>query len=411
MNNSTINETVNATVNATHENLGANANEIILSYFSASSGVPLGESVVFWIIMGILGFLIYTALSAFTDFSKSVILMCSAIPLLAFDSIISFGIYVFDLPFLGVYEVDRLVMTLGLIDWMFGFQLFNSALDIMNNYAVAEGDPLTTALSFKVILDLIWNLSWVPLSILVITALISIGDSLLQFVIFFMATYYAISIIEDKWEQQFSLQIPVSIAIGAFPVLLYAFHFSNPIHEFEKANIQIASLIHFVDVAPFVDVAIVLLLGIASFFIVLIVMSVMTRTFLSTSIAVFPGMQMKMWSTSYGAVAFLTTLLYTFLYIMHPEYQWYLIIGVILVWKMFRHLMEDIAHEAKGRTREREGRKKEIAMIVNEVQNPSFQERSQPHGGSSTFFTIEVILTVIGLTVLFIGLLLLTGTL
>ena len=407
MNNSTVNETINAT----QDSLGTNANEIILGYFSASSGIPLGESIVFWIIMGILGFLIYTILSSVTDFSKSVILMCSAIPLLAFDSIISFGTYVFDLPFLGIHEVDRMVMTLGLIDWIFGFQLFNSALDIMNNYAVSEGDPLTTALSFKVILDSIWNLSWVPLLILVITALISIGDSLLQFIIFFMATYYAISIIEDKWDRQFSFQIPLSIIIGAFPVLLYALYFSNPIHEFEKANIQIASLIHFIDVAPFVDVAIVLMLGIASFFIVLIMMSVVTKTLISSSITIFPGMQEKMWTTSYGAVAFLTTLLYTFLYIMHPEYQWYLIIGVILVWKVFRHVMEDIAHEAKGRTREREGRKKEIALIVHEVQNPSFQERSHPVGGSSTFFTIEVILTVIGLAVLFIGILILTGQL
>lgn len=407
MNNSTINETVGAT----QDSLGTNANEIILGYFSASSGIPLGESIVFWIIMGILGFIIYTVLSSVTDFSKSVILLCSAIPLLAFDSYIPFGIYVFDLPFLGIYEVDKLVMTLGLIDWMFGFQLFNSALDIMNNYAVAEGDPLTTALSFKVILDLIWNLSWAPLLILVITALISIGDSLLQFVIFFMATYYAISIIEDKWDRQFSLQIPLSIIIGAFPVLLYALYFSNPIHEFEKANVQIASVIHFIDVAPFMDVAVVILLGIASFFIVLIIMSVITKSFMSSSTMVFPSMQGKQWTTNYGAVAFLTTLLYTFLYIMHPEYQWYLIIGVILVWKVFRHVMEDIAHEAKGRTREKEGRKKEIAMIVHEVQNPSFQERSHPEGSSSTFFTIEVILTVIGLAVIFIGILILTGQL
>lgn len=405
MNNSTMNETIGAA----QDNLGNSANEIILNCFSASSGIPLGESVIFWIIMGILGFLIYTVLSTATDFSKSVILICSAVPLLVFDLYMSFGIYVFDLPFLGVYEVDRLVMTLGLIDWIFGFQLFNPALDIMSNYAVVEGDPLTTALSFEVILDLIWSLSWVPILILVITALISVGDSLLQFVIFFMATYYAISIIEDKWERQFSLQIPISILIGAFPVLLYACYFSNPIHEFEKANIQIASVIHFVDVAPFVDIIITLMLGMTSFFIVLIIMSIVTRTLISSSITIFPGMQMKMWTTSYGAVAFLTTLLYTFLYIMHPEYQWYLIIGVILVWKMFRHVMEDIAHEAKGRTREREGRKKEIAMIVNEVQNPSYEERSHPNESSSTFFTIEMILTVIGLAVLFIGILLLTG--
>lgn len=407
MNNSTVNETLNAT----HETMNVNANEIILNYFSASSGVPLGESIVFWIVMAIFGFVIYTALSTLTDFSKSVILMLAAVPLVVFDSLMSFGIYTFDLPFLGVYEVDRLVMTLGLVDWMFGFQIFNSALDTMSTYAITEGDPLTTPLSFKVILDLLWNLSWIPLLILAITALISIGDSLLQFVIFFMATYYAISIIEDKWERQFSLQIPVSIAIGAFPVLLYAFYFSNPIHEFEKANIQIASLIHFLSVAPFMDVVLVAMLGSISFFIVLIIMSIVTKTFLSSSIMVFPGMQEKTWRTSYASVAFLTTLLYTFLYIMHPEYQWYLIVGVILVWKLFRHLMEDIAHEAKGRTREREGRRKEIAMIVHEVQNPSYEERTHPQGESSTFFTIEIILTIIGLGVLFIGLLLLTGTL
>lgn len=405
-----MNESINESINITQESLGGNANEIILNYFSTASGIPLGESIVFWIVMGIFGFIIYTLLSMLTDFSKSIIIMFSLLPLLLFDSLMSFGIYIFHLPFFGSYEIERLVMTFGFVDWIFGFQLFNPALDIMSSYTVAEGNPLTTHLSFGSIIDLIWNVSLLPLSILAITALISIGDSALQFIIFFMATYYALSIIEDKWERQFSLQVPVSIIIGAFPVLLYAFYFSNPIHEFEKANVQIASLIHFMSVAPLIDIIIVLGLGAVSFFFVLIVMSILTKTFMSSSIAVFPSMQEKQWKTNYASVAFITTLLYSFLYVMHPEYQWYLIIGVILVWKIFRHLMEDISHEAKGRTREREGRRKEIAMIVHEVQNPTHEERRSPQEGS-TFFTIEIILTIIGLVILFIGMISFMGIL
>ena len=407
MNDTIVNETANFTQDAA----GSSANEIILGFFSSSSGIPLGESIIFWIIMGIFGFLIYTFMSMFTEYRKSVILICSASPLITFDTIESYGIYVFDLPFLGIYEVDRLVMTLGLIDWIFGFQIFNPALDIMSKYAVEEGDPLTTGLKLKVIWDLFLTSSWLPISVLIITGLISIGDSILQFIVFFMAGYYGISIIEDKRGKEFSSQIPISILIGALPVLFYAFYFSNPIHEFEKANIQIASLFHFISVAPLLDKAIVIILGLTAFIIVLTIMSIITKFFISSSKIVMPSMQQTEWMTDLTAVAFMTTIVYTFLYIMHPDYKWYLIIAVIVLWKAFRHVMTDIAHEAKGRTKEREGRKREIAMIVNEVQNPSYSERLLPKEQNSFLFDIEIIFAAIGFICIFFGFLFLTGRL
>ncbi|MCK4665571.1 hypothetical protein KAU33_02410 [Candidatus Dependentiae bacterium] len=410
MNDSVVNETVNFTQN----NVGTSANEIILNLFSSSSGIPLGESVIFWLIVIIFGFILYTVFSMFTEYDKPVIVMISMIPLFAFDLIESFGTYTFDLPFLGIYEVDRFVMTLGLMDWIFGFQIFNPALEIMSNYPIEEGDPLTTALSFKVILDWIFTLSWIPISILFITAAVSIGDSILQFLIFFMAVYYAISIIEDRWERQFSLQLPVSIAVGLLPVLVYACFFSNPIHEFKEANIQIASVFNFISAAPLIDKGIVVTLGIISFVVVLLIFSVMTKFVLSSTIAAIPSRQQKKWTTDYSAVAFITTLLYAFLYVMHPDYKWYLIITVIIIWKIFRHVMEDIAHEAKGRTKEREMRRKELAMIVHEVQHPSYDERNhpgEPQGSNSVFFTIEIILAIIGFTAIFFAVLLLTGIL
>lgn len=407
MNESIMNESTNLTQNS----VGTSPNEIILNLFSSSSGIPLGDSLIFWMIVLIIGFIIYTALSMFTEFEKPVILMCSSLHLFALDIIKSFGTYTFDLPFLGIYEVDRLVMTLGLVDWVFGFRLFNPALEIMSNYAIEGGDSLLNVLSIKMILDWIFTYSWMPLSILFITAMISIGDSILQFLIFFMAMYYTISIIEDKWEKQFSLQLPVSIAVGLLPVLMYAFYFSNPIHEFEKANIQISSLFHFVSVAPFFDIVIVVVLGTISFAIVLLIFSVLTKFLISSTIAAIPSRQEKKWTTDYTAVAFMTTLIYTFLYIMHPDYKWYLIIAVIIIWKIFRHVMEDIGREAKGRTKERKVRKKELAMIIHEVRNPSYNEREHPEDGSNVFFTIEIFLAVAGLLAIFIGVLLIMGLL
>ena len=122
-------------------------------------------------------------------------------------------------------------------------------------------------------------------------------------------------------------------------------------------------------------------------------------------------MQQTEWMTDLTAVAFMTTIVYTFLYIMHPDYKWYLIIAVIVLWKAFRHVMTDIAHEAKGRTKEREGRKREIAMIVNEVQNPSYSERLLPKEQNSFLFDIEIIFAAIGFICIFFGLLFLTGRL
>ena len=402
-----MNETIlNETSNITQASTGSNPNEIILNLFSASSGIPLGESIIFWLIIAILGFIIYTALSMFTEFNKSVIVVFSLMPLFVVDLIKSFGLYIFHLPFLGTFELDRLVMTLSLVDWMFEFKLFDPALEIMSEYIVPESELLISNLTFTIFIDLILTLSLMPLLILFLTAAISIGDSILQFLIFFMAIYYAISIVEDKWERQFSLQVPLSLLGAIVPVIAYSF-FSNPIHEFIKANAQIALLFNFMSTAPFFDIVIVILLAVLSFIIVLIIMSVMTRFFLSSSIAMFPGMQEKQWRTSFSAVAFITTIIYTFLFIMHPEYKWYLIIGVILIWKIFRHVMEDIAHEAKGRTIQREGEKKKIAMIVHEVQHPTYTERPLPKTGSGTFFTIEVILTIAGLVILFYGFLML----
>ena len=406
-----MNETVmNETSNITQASLGSSPNEIILNLFSASSGIPFGESIVFWLIIAILGFVIYTALSMFTEFNKSVIIVFSLMPLIAIDLIKSFGLYTFHLPFIGTYEIDKMVMTFSLVDWIFEFQIFNPALEIMSDYVVPESELLISNLTFTVLIDLIWTLSWMPLLILFLTAAISIGDSLLQFLIFFMAIYYAISIVEDKWERQFSLQVPLSILGAILPVIAYSY-FSNPIHEFIKANAQIALLFNFFSTAPLFDIVIVIILASLSFVIVFIIMSVMTKFFLSSSISLFPGMQEKQMTTSYSAVAFITTIIYTFLFIMHPEYKWYLIIAVILIWKIFRHVMEDIAHEAKGRTMQREGRKKEIALIVHEVQNPTYTERPLPKSGSGTFFTIEIVLTIAGLGILFFAFLMFIGLL
>ena len=386
MNNSTIG-------NVTDIGLGSTPNEIILNYFSVQSGIPLGETIIFWLVVSIFGFVIYNVLSMFTDFNKSTIIILSCIPLFIFDSILPFGTYVFVVPFIDDIVLTQMVMTLSLVDWIFGFQLFNPALDIMAKYAVIEGDPLTAGIG-----------------VMIVTGLFSIGDSILQFVIFAMACYYFISLGEDKARQQFSLQIPVSIIGGLIPVILYAFYFSNPIHEFQKANIQIASLIHFMDVAPLFDKSIVVTLGIISFFIVLIIMSVITRFFLSTAISVIPSMQQQVWMTSYGAVAFLNTLIYTFLYIMHPDYKWYIILGVIITWKAFRHIMEDVSHEAKGRTKAREDEKRKIAMIVHEIKHPSTNdERIQPHIKHKTIFNIEIILGLIGLVIILFGFLIITG--
>ena len=339
--------------------------------------------------------LIFTFLQRFTEFTKSVSLIIGFSFILLMDGIVSYGTYIFELPFIASYEFTRFVMTFNLIDYIFEFQLFNPALELMSHYASPE--IITT----------------IPVKIIALS--LSIGDSIFQIVIFSLTAYYIISLIEYQFNKEFEWQIPAAIIVGFIPVALYATFFSNPFHEYEKSNIQASNVINFLSNAPVSDILYVSILGFAAFIIVLLILSTIIHFALSSAINVIPKMQEQMWRTNYVSVAFLLTLLYTFLYLMHPEYKWYLILIVIFVWKFFRLFMEDISSKAKTRTNERNTYNKQAREMVN-IMSTEFdlpqKNIAQVHPGhKQEKFYLEIILALVALSLITFGILSLIGAL
>ena len=369
-------------------------NDILLTFLSSESGVPLGDSMVFWILIGMLGILIFLALNMFTEFSKPVIIVLSLAPLLILDTIISFGTYTFEFPVIGDFEINRFVMIFGLIDFVFGCHLFDSAIPIIQSYAIS-----TPHSSFF---------------IYILTFLISVGDSLLQFVLFSIAAFYVISIIEYRVNREFEWQLPVSIVAGLIPVIAYAMFFSNPFEEFEKANIQVSNICNFFSEATTFELIHIIVLGLVSFGIVFMAISVIVHFLMSATIAIVPKMQMKLFETSYNSVAFLLTVLYVILYILHPDYQWYIILGVIIVWKGFRGYIGEISTSAKQKTVQRRIRNAQVedfkAVIREEFHDNTEEPVSPlPDENKKGWFSLEKVVIIIGTVLILVGILLYTG--
>ena len=371
------------------------ANEIFLNYLSTQLNIPFGDSLIFWFVGILIALVVFTFLQHFTDVSKPVALVAGFSVIVLMDLVTSYGTYIFELPFIGAYEVERLVMTLGLVDYIFGYQLFNPAKDIILSYATPE--VITT----------------LPIQF---TALaLSIGDSILQIIIFYLTIYYVISLIEYHRNQEYEWQIPVSIVGALFPVLLYAIFFSNPIHEYEVAIVEASNIMSFFNNATISEILYVIVLGFISFLIVFTIISTMAHFLLSAAINVRPGLKMQTWSTDYTSIAFLLTLLYTFLYIMHPDYKWYLILMVIIIWKVFRGFMEEVSTKAKLKTGQRSEMRSQAREIVDtmalEFDIPKSSTSLNREPKSEVGLNIEILIAVALIALVGLGILLFTGVL
>jgi len=374
-------------------------NEIFLNYISNQSGVSFGDSLLFWMFGLVIAMIIYLLLNSFTDFSKSVIIILAIMPTILLDLIISFGTYEFVLPFIGIYEIHNLVMTFSITDWVFGFQLFNPAKDIMALYT-------TNVVATSILVKLM-------------AFVLSLGDSIFQIILFSLTFYYIISLIEFKFNMEFEWQRVVSFVCGLVPVSIYALFFSNPFHEYEMANEQASNLVYFFNNAQSAEITFVILTGFIAFLLVFFIVSIITRFLLSAAISISPKMQEQLLMTSYASVAFLLTLLYAFLYVMHPDYKWYMIILVIIVWKLFRGVMEDISQEARVKTGERSVMNSQartiVDMMTNEINTQGNGDNNDPlishREKTEVTFKLEILVAMISIILILLGILIIMGIL
>jgi len=93
-------------------NTTISANEIFLNYLSTQLNIPFGDSLIFWFVGILIALVVFTFLQHFTDVSKPVALVAGFSVIVLMDLVTSYGTYIFELPFIGSYEVERLVMTL-----------------------------------------------------------------------------------------------------------------------------------------------------------------------------------------------------------------------------------------------------------------------------------------------------------
>lgn len=302
--------------------------ELIQQYF----GTSISDSFLFIAVMGIIFVIIYGVMSIFTDKKAGVKFVAGYLPTLVIDGFFSFGKYTITLPFFE-HTFTHFVMTFKLIEYLFTFKLLTPLIDIINTFEEVNPDP-------SIIIN---GITW----------LYSFGDSILQYLVFILAAYSLLTLIENWSNKQIPYQLIVSIILGFIPVLIYAHFFSNPFHEYELSQIYITTLINFIFNASWIMLSYAFILIFISLIIIYIINLMMIQFFVSIFVIVSPKIKALDYNTSFDSIAFLFTTFYAFLFLMHPEYTWYTIMLVILIWTGFKHFLDTIVSEANHKNNER----------------------------------------------------------
>ena len=151
------------------------------------------------------------AMTIFMNTRAGVRFMAAYTPVLLVDGFKSFGEYTISLPYFE-YTFTHFVMTFKLIDYIFTFKILTPIMSTVSTF-----EDLTIEPSMIVI-----GITWIY----------SFGDSILQLLIFILAAYSILTLIENWTNKQIPYQFIISIFLGLIPVFLYANYFSNPVTEY-----------------------------------------------------------------------------------------------------------------------------------------------------------------------------------
>lgn len=267
-------------------------------------------------------------LAIFTKFTKMKTGVCvlSAYSIIfALDMIDSYGEYTFNFPFGNDWTITHGVLTAHMLDWIYMFGIFDYASEIL---AVYSAEAVLSTSPY----------------VIYGSALYAFGDMILAFVFITLGINAAITLLENKSHKQCPYQKIISITISALIIWVWMQSFSNPVHEMETTQNYFATAMYFILEGSNIEHAVVLILGVLGFGI-LYIANVIFMDVGVTGIANMSSKNVETF-TSFKSVTIALTVMYSFMFMLHPDYAWYYIVMMISVMKFFRLFLDKIVKRA-----------------------------------------------------------------
>ena len=361
------------------------ANDIFVELIQQYLGATVSDSFLFVAVMGIIFAAIFMFMTMFMNTRAGVRFVAAYSPILLIDGLKSFGTYTFKFPFFE-YTFEHFVMTFKLIEYIFTFKIFTPIIDDISAFQDFTTEPS----------------AW----IVFISWMYSFGDSIIQIILFVLAAYSLITLYENWKDIQIPHQLLISAVLGFIPVLLYAYLVSNPFHEYEVSQLYIVAFTNFLFNSSWMQKGFFALLAVISLLIIYIIILMITQFILSTFITFSPKGKALDFTTSFESVALLLTIFYSFLFLMHPDYAWYNIILVILIWTGFKHFLDTVVSEANFKNTARKNQVMQARRIAKEIKGlegrPTTMTRSIEEPDDSFSLTILVPL-ILGILMILTG--------
>jgi hypothetical protein len=288
------------------------------SYASSSS-----NKTALWLGLLLLFFIVYFIVIWFSDIRKSTAIVIAFFPVLLLDAVISFGIYTFKFPLGFSYTTQKFYITLSIFDYVFNFGLFK-------NYGLAVFDHVNG----------LYLLSGTQN---ILTFLFVFSDSLIEFVLIAYVLYYLIG------------RIDFALLGASIPTLVYTWRISNPLTEFVTAKATVSHVFYFLSRAAPEQKLLVIGLFLLSFAFIVFIIATVSGFFMTVGkTTVRPGLEASSWEFSMTGVALGWTLAYAVVQLLHPEYSWYAVLPVLIIYNIFRSRMKGMAERRKAEKAQRQ---------------------------------------------------------
>lgn len=280
---------------------------------------------------------------------QGVKILIAATPFFVADLLLDYGEYTFDLPLVGLVKTTIFVNTLNIIDYIAYFRVFDSAKDIILSYDSSgyQLGAVTTGIIF------VYNYV----------------DTLFQIALLSMGAYSIITWYENTVNKKIQnyKKVLLSLFIGMAPSTYMMLSFSNPIEEYAEMTGYAQDVSYFLNYGNSGDVLYVALLGLFAFALLFMIMLVIVHTTFAIIINTSLKSGLTDMSNNYPLYAFAITLVYTLVYIVHPEYTWHKIFIYLLAYYLFKKFYDGVVSEAKGKNSIRSNQNAIAKLVAGEM--------------------------------------------
>lgn len=288
---------------------------------------------ILWQGLAVLFLIVCLSLIWFLNVKKSTAIVIASLPFLVMDGFVSFGTYTFRLPPEYTWSTQNFVMTLNLVEWIFGFKIFQNWGGLTFNSI--NGDVVLTM--WQTLFIYLYAFSDTLIGLLVITYLI----------------------------KNISGRLDYAVLISIMIVSLYSLLVSNPLSEAATAEAVVKHILFFVGNASQTQFIIVIMSAIISFLLIVILLSTVTSFLVGVAKStVRPGMEASAYEMSFTGLSFGVAFLYSLVYIQHPDRTWYVLLPALLLYNI-------VMRGARGAARRRSEKREQQAYFRAMLQNRS----------------------------------------